>query len=145
MFTKQFIWSRRLLCRLLMSKWKDTNKKEIQKFFKIAAIIKVNSLPRFYMYWSKDKKYRNLRIAEFMTREQFEMLLNYLHFFKNYDNSTGRIFKIEKVLNLTIQQFKQTVTPGEGVVINENMMPWRERLSFCQYVTEKVHKYGVQI
>ena len=80
-----------------------------------------------------------------MTREQFEMLLKYLNFFKNYDNSTGRIFKIENVLNLTIQQFKQTVTPGEDVVINENMMPWRERLSFCQYVTEKVHKYGVQI
>ena len=80
-----------------------------------------------------------------MTREQFEMLLKCLHFFKNYDNSTGRLFKIEKVLNLTIQQFKQAVIQGEDVVINESIMPWRGRLSFCQYVPEKVHKYVVNI
>ena len=95
------------------------------------------------MYWLKDKKYRNLCIAESMTREQFEMLLKCLHFFKNCDNSIGKLFKIEEVLNLTIQQLKQAAIPN--VVINENMMPWRGRLLFCQYVPGKVHKYGVKI
>ena len=44
MFAKQFTWSKRPLRRLLMSNWKDTNEKEIQKFLKIVAIMEVNSV-----------------------------------------------------------------------------------------------------
>ena len=104
----------------------------------------VNPLPRFHMYCSKDKKYRKLRIAELITRERFEMLLKYLHFRNNYDNSLGKLFKTEKVLNLTIQQFNQ-VTPGKDVVIDKTIIPRRGRLSFCQYIPGKVHEYGVKI
>ena len=70
------------------------------------------------------------------------MLLKCLHFCNNYNNCTGRLFKIEKVLNLIIHQFQQAVSPGEDVVIDETMIPWQGRLSFCQYILEKTHKYG---
>ena len=80
-----------------------------------------------------------------MTRERFEMLLKCLHFCNNEDNSSGRLFKIEKILNLAIHQFKQAVTPGQEVVIDETMIPWRGRLSFRQYIPGKAHKYGVKI
>ena len=88
-------------------------------------------LPRLHMYWSKDKEYQALRIAELMIREQFEMLLECLRFC-TYSNSTEKLCKIEKVLNLTTQQFKQAVTLGEDLVIDETMIPWQGRFSFCQ-------------
>ena len=144
-YAQQYVSANQLRRRSLMSKWKDTNAEEIQVFLGIIAIMGVSPLPRLHLYWSKDKKYRNLRIVELMTRERFEMLLKGLHFCNNEDNSSGRLFKIEKILNLAIHQFKQAVTPGQEVVIDETMIPWRGRLSFRQYIPGKAHKYGVKI
>ena len=52
----------------------------------------VSPLPRLHMYWSKDKKDRNLRNAELMTRERFEIFLKCLLFCNNYDNSTFEVY-----------------------------------------------------
>ena len=35
--------------------------------------------------------------------------------------------------------------PGEYLVIDESMVPWRGRLVFCQYMPGKRHKYGIKI
>ena len=69
------------------------------------------------------------------------MLLKCLHFCNNKDNLAG--FSKLKKFNLAIHQLKQAVTPGQEVVIDETMIPWRGRLSF--YIPGKAHKYGVKI
>ena len=80
-----------------------------------------------------------------MTRERFELLLKCLHFCNNEENNTEKLFKVEKIINLAIKQFRWALTPGKDVVIDETMIPWRGRLGFRQYIPGKAHKYGVKL
>ncbi|KAJ8910665.1 hypothetical protein NQ315_011183 [Exocentrus adspersus] len=65
-----------------------------------------------------------------MTRNRFDMLLRCLHF---SDNSVpkaknDRLFKIRDIIELCCKQFQETLEPGEELVIDESMVPWRGRL-----------------
>ena len=74
------------LCRrLLMRKCKDTNAKQIKKFFGIIIIMGIVQLPQLRLYWSKDPMYKNELILHSMTRNRFELLLKCLHFCNNDD------------------------------------------------------------
>ena len=48
---------------------------------------------------------------------------------------------MEKLLT----KFQKAKTPGEHIVIDETMIPFRGRLHFRQYIPGKSHKYGVKI
>ena len=103
-------------------------------------------LPRLCLYCSKDPMYRNELIVRLMTRNRFDLLSKCLHFCNNDDiDSTKKLFKVEKVINLAIAQFIQAVNPGKDLVVDETMIPWRERLSFCQYIPGKANKYDVKL
>ncbi|CAH2004236.1 unnamed protein product [Acanthoscelides obtectus] len=54
----------------------------------------------------------------------------------NRDNAdpaakTDRLHKIKNLLNLICQQFQDTLSPGESVVIGETMVPWRGSVQLC--------------
>ena len=46
---------------------------------------------------------------------------------------------------MLVQNFKTFQDPGEDIVIDETMIPYRGRLSFKQYIPGKAHKYGVKL
>ena len=146
-YAQQFISTHELRRRWLMRKWKDTNAKQIEKFFEIIIIMGIVQLPQLRLYWSKDPMCRNELIVRSMTRNRFDLLLKCLHFCNNADinDNTKKLFKVEKVMNLAIAQFIQAANPGKDVVIDETMIPWRGRLSFRQYIPGKAHKYGVKL
>jgi len=60
-------------------------------------------------------------------------------------------FKIVKIPNFTKLKcwfkcwFKTFQNPGEDIVIDETMIPYRGRLSFKQYIPGKANKYGVKL
>ena len=145
-YAQQFISTHQLRRRSLMRKWKDTNAKEIEKFFGIIIIMGIVQFPQLRLYWSKDPMYRN-ELVRSMTRNRFDLLLQCLHFCNNddIDDNTKKLFKVEKVINLAIAQFIQATNPGKDMAIDETMIPWRGRLSFCQYIPGKAHKYGVKL
>lgn len=43
------------------------------------------------------------------------------------------------------RQFQATMSPGESIVVDETMVPWRGRLVFRQYLPAKSHKYVVKV
>ncbi|XP_046666339.1 piggyBac transposable element-derived protein 4-like [Homalodisca vitripennis] len=58
------------------------------------------------------------------------------------DNEVGKISPLIDRLN---DSFKMKKTPGEDVVIDESMIPFRGRLLFRQYLPNKTHKYGIKV
>ncbi|XP_071056471.1 piggyBac transposable element-derived protein 4-like [Onthophagus taurus] len=61
---------------------------------------------------------------------------------------TFKLFIDEEVMDLIVTEtnrYQNILTPGKEVVIDESMIPWRERLGMRQYIKNKRHKYGVKL
>jgi hypothetical protein len=69
-----------------------------------------------------------------------------LHF---NDNETfeqnRRLHKIEPILDMLKNNFKSVYSPGEKLVVNESLVPFRGRIFFRQYIPGKSHKYGIKL
>ncbi|KAG8237441.1 hypothetical protein J437_LFUL016253 [Ladona fulva] len=115
--------------RSMIHNWKDTNSSEVKKFIAVVMMMGINHIPHMRLYWSQNALYRNEFIAKTMQRES---------------KNVNRLSKVKPLLDVICCNFKKTLTPGESVVIDESMIPWRGRLFFRQYIPGKAHKYGVK-
>ncbi|XP_046685132.1 piggyBac transposable element-derived protein 4-like [Homalodisca vitripennis] len=133
--------------RSFMRQWIDCTSGEIKQFLGILIVMGMCPLPQIRFYWSNDTMFKNDFIKQAMKRERFEMLLRCLHFHNN-EEAVGEEPRMKKLQNLQVMlndRFKAVRIPGETVVIDETMVPWRGRLNFRQYLPDKSHKYGVKI
>ncbi|CAK1589587.1 unnamed protein product [Parnassius mnemosyne] len=69
-------------------------------------------LPSISDYWSTDDIFQQPFPRTVMTRNRFELLLQYLHFADNYNlNPNDRIGKIRYLVNLLNDKFKAYYAP----------------------------------
>ena len=101
-------------------------------------------LPGIAKYWSNSCLYRN-HISRIMTRNRFQLLLHAWHFADNQAGNITKIHKIDAFIKMLVAKFATAKQPGQNVVIDESMAPFRGRLSFRQYVPGKAHKYCVKL
>ncbi|KAG5870953.1 hypothetical protein JTB14_037378 [Gonioctena quinquepunctata] len=121
--------------------WQPVAKNEIYKFFAVVLAMGIVDLPKTNLYWSKDNEF----ISKCLSRDRFLLILRCWHFTDNSLNTgMDKLFKLRKLIDPIIQKFQEFITPGESVVIDESMIPWRGRLQFRQYMKNKSHKYGVK-
>ena len=107
------------------------------------GLVKFSSLKD---YWAKDGIYKQTIPQSVMVRNRFQLLLSLLHFNDNDTIRTGdRLAKIQPLLNVLGQNFKELFCPGEDIVIDETLIPWRGRLIFRQYIPNKAHRYGIKL
>ncbi|XP_054747936.1 piggyBac transposable element-derived protein 4-like [Anastrepha obliqua] len=102
--------------------WIPTTDFEMKNFLGLLlwmGLVKVGSLKD---YWSKDLLYNFSIPGRTMSRNRFQLLLSFLHFTDN-----------------------NSIVPGENIVIDETLIPWRGRLSFRQYIPNKAHPYGKKL
>ncbi|KAG8239099.1 hypothetical protein J437_LFUL011707 [Ladona fulva] len=97
-----------------MQKWRYTCKSEIQKFIAILIAMGIVHFPKM-----------RLNNADQTTK-------------------TDRFTKVRPLDDLIFGKFQMTITPGESIVTDESMVPWRGRLFFRQYLPGKSHKYGIK-
>lgn len=81
-----------------------------------------------------------------MTWNRFQSLLRAWHFADNAaDQGSNRLHKIDGFVELLIRKFVSAKIPGQAVVTDESMVPFRGRLKFRQYLPMKAHKYGIKL
>lgn len=126
--------------------WVDCDEKEIKRFFAIVLVMGLNDLPSLNLYWSKDPMFHNEFIAGTMTRDRFLLLLRCIHFCNNETaDKSDRLYKIRNLLDVINENFKEVLTPGRVIVIDESMVPFQGRLIFKQYIPNKTHPYGIKL
>ncbi|XP_055910454.1 piggyBac transposable element-derived protein 4-like [Eupeodes corollae] len=127
-------------------KWVPTNTTEIRKFLGLLlwmGLVKVGLLED---YWSKKNLYNFGIPARTMSRNRFQLLLNFIHFTDNTSIAAGdRIGKLKPLLDMLQTKFQRVIIPGENMVIDETVIPWRGRLVFRQYIPNKAHPYGIKL
>lgn len=103
-------------------------------------------LPKVSYYWSKDKIMGQSFPATVMSRNRFELILQYLHFSNNESiDPCDRIDKIRELVNELNDNFKKYYTPNEYLCVDESMIPFRGRLIMLQFNKQKRHKYGIKV
>ena len=83
------------------------------KFFGIIIEMGLVQMLRLKSYWSSSRCYRSDIIRKAMSRERFELLLEFSHF-SNNDNanrSQDRLSKLMPFLNLLREQFSSVYVP----------------------------------
>ncbi|XP_014484795.1 PREDICTED: piggyBac transposable element-derived protein 4-like [Dinoponera quadriceps] len=128
-----------------LNRWKPTTSAEIKKFIGLMIWMGLVQTP-LVRCWSTDPIYNFPFPRSKMSRNRFKLLLANLHFANNETIEEGsRLGKVLPLLNLLIDNYQKVFSPGEDIVIDETMVPWRRRLIFRQYILTKSHKYGIKL
>ena len=129
-----------------MHGWKETNSEEMEAFIGLLLWMGLVKMPSIKCYWQQSKLYRNSVAQQTMTRNRFQLLLKLWHF---ADNETtpkdDRLHKVRKLVEMLVSRYQKVKLPGENIVVDETMVPFRGRLHFKQYIPGKAHKYGVKL
>lgn len=128
-----------------IGQWNDTTVHEIKKFLGLIIYFGLVQYPSYRLYWSKDRKFANSFVRQTMTRNRFSLLLRFVHFSDESLYPGDRLKKVAGLINLLNTKFSEVKTPGEDVVIDETMIPFRGRLLFRQYMPGKSAKYGIKL
>jgi len=97
-------------------------------------------------YWSIDPVVSTSFVSTIMTRRCFQYTLKFLHFDSAGPTSPNdRMFKLRTIHNKITDCFMEVRSPGREVSIDEELMLWRGRLIFRQYIPCKSHKYGIKL
>jgi len=80
-----------------------------------------------------------------MARNRFQALLRFFHISNNDYNPGDRLGKIQPLIDLLNNSFKQCKVPAENVVIDETLVPLRGRIVFRQYIPNKAARYGIKL
>lgn len=125
--------------------WLPTNASEIRKFVGLLLWMGLQPLPRISDYWSNKAIYKN-NVAPKVMLYKNTLLLRLWHF-NNNDNlaDDGRLAKINPLLTHLNDIFKYLKSPGQDVVIDESMVPFKGRLLFKQYLQKKVSQVWGEI
>ena len=124
--------------------WHDTNCEEMESFIGTLVWMGLCPFSSIEAYWSKCVVYTN-KIKDIMSRNRFQLLLKSWHFHNNEILTEDRLQKITPLTNLLIKNFQNVVIPKEHVCIDETLVPFRGRLSFRQYISNKRHKFGIKL
>lgn len=126
--------------------WIPTTDFEMKKFLGLLlwmGLVKVGCLKD---YWSKDSLYNFSIPGKIMSRNRFQLLLSFMHFSDNNSIVPGdRLGKIKPLLDMLQMRYQRIYVPGENIVIDETLIPWRGRLLFRQYIPNKAHPYGIKL
>lgn len=126
--------------------WIPTTDFEMKKFLGLLlwmGLVKVGCLKD---YWSKDSLYNFSIPGKLMSRNRFQLLLSFMHFSDNNSIVPGdRLAKIKPLLDMLQTRYQSIYVPGENIVIDETLIPWRGRLLFRQYIPNKAHPYGIKL
>lgn len=80
-----------------------------------------------------------------MSRNRFQLLLKMLHFNNNEEITDDRLHKLGPLINKLRKNFQQQMIPSEYVCIDETLVPFRGRLRYRQYISNKRHKFGIKL
>ncbi|XP_068619896.1 LOW QUALITY PROTEIN: piggyBac transposable element-derived protein 4-like [Battus philenor] len=146
LFASQNITARQTKPGSRSHSWKPTNKTEIKQFLGLVLFMGVVKLPKLAYYWSKDKILGQTFPATIMSRNRFELLLQYPHFSDNLSaDRNDHIAIIRPLIDVLNATFQKYYSSKEGVCVDESQVPFRGQIIFRQYNKSKRHKYGMKL
>ncbi|OXA39146.1 Exportin-1 [Folsomia candida] len=127
--------------------WKNVTVAEFWNFLALHVLTGVVQKPSLKDYWSTNVLIATHYFGEIMSRNRFMQILRGLHFVNMEDpdlDTTNRFHKLGTILPDIVNNFRRAVNPGEFLTLDEELMPFRGRLSFRQYNPKKRGRFGIE-
>ena len=105
--------------------------------------------PQLHLYWRQDLLLKASIFNVVMLRNRFQVIIAFLHFAGNSDYDINdpnhdRLCKVRAVIEYIVDRFKSVYEPSEFVCIDEELLLWKGRLSFKQFVPNKRSRFGIK-
>ncbi len=128
------------------AKWTPTNRSEMYTFLATIMLMSVVKKNTIHDYWSTDPMIVTPMFGQLFSRDRFFMLLKYLHFNDNSNQTVGdRLYKIKPVINELRKKFRLLVVPYKNLCIDESLVLWKGCLAFKQLIPTKRHRFGIKV
>ena len=106
--------------------------------------------PELQQYWSTNPLIKTEFCKNVMPRNRFQLILELLHFNDNSqynanDPNRDRIYKVRPVIEYLVKKIKSVYTPDKEVSIDEELLLWKGRLRFKQYIPNKRSRFGIKM
>ncbi|XP_065192166.1 piggyBac transposable element-derived protein 4-like [Sycon ciliatum] len=132
--------------RALARSWKPVTMSEMKIFLALYLTTGILWKPALDQYWSKDALISTPSFSAAMKRDRFMSILMFLHFSDNAaPDEADKLRKIRRLLDLFIDRFQAVYTPRKTICIDEELVAWKGRLSFRQFIPSKRARFGIKI
>lgn len=135
--------------RVLQNRWKITDTIEMQAFIGLLLTVGVNKQGGVDFRDNWDPIFGNPIFRATMGKNRFASLLRFLRFddknTRSVRKSRDKLAPIRELWECVNQNLKKFYLPGENLTIDEQLVPFRGRVSFKQYLPSKPDKYGMKI
>lgn len=130
--------------------WKETNRNEMKKFLALALLMGIVRKPEISDYWSTDDLLKGSIFNNVMPRNSFQSILQFVHFADNTnydanDRNHDKLYKVRPVVEYLVSKFKSVYIPEEHISIDEELLLWKGKLSFRQYIPLKRARFGIKM
>ncbi|KAF4517452.1 hypothetical protein B566_EDAN004490 [Ephemera danica] len=128
------------------TEWKDCDEIEIKAFIGLILLAGVmrQSKHSLAMLWSSD--IGPPTFCATMSLHRFKQLLRYMRFDdKEHRPADDRFAPIRELWEIINSNFGRYYTPGDNITVDEQLLPYRGRCGFRQYMPSKPDKYGIKV
>ena len=111
----------------------------------------INVLPKIADYWSNDEYIGNDALKRIMPRNRFQELSQFLHFANSHltpprgSENYDRLYKVRSILSPVLTNSQEAYYPGKNLAVDEEMIAFKGRQEFRQYMPAKPTKYGIKV
>lgn len=131
--------------RSRLRQWREANRQEMLVFIMLILAMGTVQQPEIVDHWTDHWLFATPGFTKVMARNRFQLLVSCLHFVNNEDaDRRDPLFKIRRFIDAVVANFRQAYTPLREVSIDEQMVAYKGRLSFKQYMPAKPIKWGMK-
>ena len=130
--------------------WFDITRAETKKFLALSILMGIVRKAAISDYWSTNPLPKGSVFNNVMPRNRYQTILRFLHFADNSDYDPNdpnrdRLYKVRPLVDLLVSKFKTTYIPEKNISIDEELLLWKERLVFKQYIPLKRARFGIEM
>ena len=119
--------------------WKDVTPTEMIEFFRVNIVMGMVRLPEISNYWKRSGIMGVSWFWSIFTRKRFYGILKYFHLADNTKTPENtdpnyKLHKLGSIIELLNASFKSGYTPCQQIMIDEQMIGAKARISFLQYM-----------
>ena len=134
----------------LAKRWVDVTVEDMKLFIALTLLTGVIKKPAIHDYWSTDKILKTPVFNDVMPRNRYQSIQQFLHFADNScydvtDPSRDRLYKVRPIVDVLVNRFKTVYIPTQHVSIDEELLLFKGRLAFKQYIPNKRVRFGIKI
>lgn len=127
-----------------------TTRAEMKHFLALSLLVRIVRKPELPNYWNTNSLLKGSIFSSLMSRNKFQSILQFLHFadnsqFNPNDPIHDRQYKVRPVVENLMNKFRNVNVPDDHIFINENLLFWKKKLSFKQYIPKKCAQSGITL